>query len=75
MQITIFDDKKSLIHFALGLISPFIPLLIVIFVIYEFLEYSFSNCETMECFIGDIAEFSLGYLIAGAGISLLMRAL
>jgi len=74
MQIVIFDDKRSLLHFLAGVLATLWPQLLLVYLVYEVIEYEFSNCETKANFIGDLAEFAFGYLTAGAGAQLLKGA-
>lgn len=59
MQIEIFDDKSSFVHFACGVLSYFFPFIFVIFIFYEIIEYKIVN-EKEANFLGDIVEFLIG---------------
>ena len=61
MQVVIFDDKLSCIHFVLGLIAHYIPLISMIFLGYQLLSKAFKK-EAFKIMIGDLCEFSLGLL-------------
>lgn len=64
MNIEIFDDPASLIHFILGILTYFFPVLLVVFLFYEFIEFIYrhrkKHPEKLKCFLGDVTEYLLG---------------
>lgn len=70
MLVEIFDDKSSILHYFFGLISPFVFTfaLIVLYLSYETITWKIKK-EDITYFIGDLCEFSLGFL---TGFSLLL---
>lgn len=61
MRVYVFDDKMSLLHLPVGVLSYFFPVLLVVFFGYEFVEFMFkSPKEKAANFCGDLLEFMLG---------------
>jgi len=64
MKVDVLDDKKSLIHLAVGFLTIFTITFFVIFVFYELAEFIYKNrkgCEeSVENFIGDLLEYFMG---------------
>jgi len=69
MTVVVFDDIRSLVHFIVGVIACFFPILGLIFIAYEVAEYLYKRRkgkETYNQFIGDIIEFYVGYFFPKA---------
>jgi F0F1-type ATP synthase assembly protein I len=64
MKVVVFDDWYSVIHYVIGVVSYFIPLLAIIFFIYQIVEH-FVNHELAEFTLGDCFEFCLGFAVFG----------
>jgi len=63
LKLKVFDDKKSLIHFALGVITPFLfPYSLIIPAAYVW--YQAREKEDIGSKVGDFIEYCVG-LIAG----------
>jgi len=64
MLIEIFDDKPSLFHFFVGVLTFYFPFLLVVFFFYELLEFVYRyrkrHPEKLKCFIGDLIEYLTG---------------
>lgn len=61
MNIEIFDDKSSFVHFACGVLSYFWLFIFIIFIFYEIIEHIYKAEQEKEAnFFGDIVEFLIG---------------
>jgi len=65
MEVSVFDDKKSLAHFFLGSLAAALQewkyVIFIIFLFYELIEFMLkSPKEKAEHFVGDLMEFSFG---------------
>ena len=63
MKVDIFDDKHSLSHFILGILTFKKAYLFVIFFFYQLIELCYKSAkkrETPEHFIGDCFEYFAG---------------
>jgi len=67
----VFDDWYSIGHTILGILASFFWFLIIIFFIYELIEFCFKKKEKKADYVGDILEFSLGTLIGSCLVQLL----
>jgi hypothetical protein len=67
MMVEVFDDWKSVVHSVIGGATYFFPLLCIIFLIYELVEY-LLRYESIKCTIGDILEFTAGFTVTGIGV-------
>ena len=56
----VFDDKKSIWHFMLGLVSAYFKALSII-IIFCYIIYQLREREKPESKLGDFIEFLLGY--------------
>ena len=65
MRVIIFDDLKSVFHFILGFLTPFLRDLGLI-VVGIYLIYQYLDKDSPQERIGDIVEFLLG--VGGWGI-------
>ncbi|OYT55906.1 MAG: hypothetical protein B6U77_00755 [Candidatus Hecatellales archaeon ex4484_218] len=68
MRVQVFDDWFSVGHLLLGFLALITPLIFIIYLLYELVEFMFKHPkEKISCFIGDILEFfcglGFGYLI------------
>ena len=61
MKEYIFDDRNSIIHFALGTITPFTKLLGVL-IFLSFLIYETLEIENPVSTLGDFIEYVMGFL-------------
>lgn len=64
MQIVVFDDRNSLAHVILGILTTLWLGFFIIFVFYELIEFCYKYArkeETPAHFIGDLAEYFIGY--------------
>jgi hypothetical protein len=62
----IFDDKGSIVHSILGMITPIIAqkmLLLALFLILAFTVYESVEPENPISTIGDFTEFIIGFLL------------
>jgi len=64
MKVAVFDDWYSVMHYVVGVVSYFIPLLAIIFFAYQLAEH-FVNHEPAEFTFGDCLEFCLGFAVFG----------
>ncbi|MGP3667610.1 MAG: hypothetical protein ACKD6N_03540 [Candidatus Bathyarchaeota archaeon] len=72
MKVEVFDDVWSLIHTVLGVLTLIFPLIFVLFIFYEFIEFILKRPkEKFEFFIGDILEYSLGLTFTSIFLTLL----
>ena len=64
MMVSIFDDKKSVVHLFAGMLSVFSIAFLVVFVLYETAEFIYKRRRKKEFtddFVGDLLEFLCGY--------------
>jgi len=73
VKVDIFDDKFSVGHLLLGIVSGADPRAAVAFIGYELVEHLYKNRkgseESQTKFIGDIIEF-----FVGVGIGAMLQA-
>ncbi|WP_456478119.1 hypothetical protein [Geoglobus ahangari] len=61
MMLNVFDDKLSLMHIVVGVLSFFNQIFFVIFVFYEIGEHIYLDGKEKEAnFLGDFVEFLFG---------------
>jgi len=69
MRIVVFDDRRSLAHLGLGILSVMWPWIWIVFTIYEVVEFCYrwrkGRREKIGEFIGDLVEFMVGAGLAG----------
>jgi glucose uptake protein GlcU len=64
MKVVVFDDWYSVVHYIIGVVSYFIPLLAIIFFAYQLIEH-FVKHESADFTVGDCFEFCLGFAVSG----------
>lgn len=65
MQVEVFDDKASFAHIAVGALSYFSLAFMLIFFLYEFVEYLYKgNGEPKTHYLGDLFEMLIGVAAA-----------
>ena len=69
MRIVVFDDRRSLAHLGLGILSVMWPWIWIVFSVYEMVEFCLRRGkrrrEKIGEFIGDLVEFLVGAGVAG----------
>ncbi len=64
MEIEVFDDKVSVLHFIAGLFTCVYPVIFILFLFYELIEFMYRyrkrRGERVKKFIGDLVEYLLG---------------
>ena len=63
MKVEVYDDKFSVGHFILGILTFKFPYLFIIFFFYELIEFAYKygrKEEKPEHFIGDCMEYFTG---------------
>ncbi len=67
MKVNIFDDRRSLIHFFMGVLTYWFIFIFVVFLFYQLIEHFYKGKR--DHLLGDITEYLYGlsfiYLLFG----------
>lgn len=66
LRVEVFDDLYSLFHVVCGAIASFFWPVVILFFIYELIEFCVKKREGKENYVGDILEFSLGMVFGNS---------